>query len=150
MSTSGPSPYYDCILHPPDTGFEHTSPLLQGFFPELEKNQIVRRLRVARDRARTANGKCEGRKGYADSPEGRALVHKIRLLRRNPKRGPRPTWKQIADRLNREGIKTLDGNTWTLYRVQQTASSGGNRQSFGCRMRANERQTNRVPDQSPN
>jgi hypothetical protein len=66
-------------------------------------------------------GRCEGRKGYRDSEEGRAIVHRIRLLRRRPKRGPQPTWRQIADRLNAEGIKTLEGKEWSLYRVQQTA-----------------------------
>ena len=95
---------------------------IQGVFSELEKNQIVRRLRLARERAKAKRGKCEGRKGYADTEAGRAIVHKIRLLRRRPKVGPRLTWQQIADRLNAEGIKTLDGNEWTLFRVQQTAT----------------------------
>jgi site-specific DNA recombinase len=94
---------------------------IQGIFSELEKNQIVRRLRVARQKAKAERGKCEGRKGYTDTEAGRAIVHKIRLLRRRPKVGPRLTWKQIADRLNREGIRTLDGNEWTLHRVAQLA-----------------------------
>jgi site-specific DNA recombinase len=94
---------------------------IQGVFSELEKNQIVRRLRVARERIKATGRKCEGRPGYRDTEAGRAIVHKIRLLRRNPKVGRRLTWKQIADRLNKEGIKTLDGNEWSLYRVQQIA-----------------------------
>jgi site-specific DNA recombinase len=97
---------------------------IQGVFSELEKNQIVRRLRKGRDRARREQGRCEGRKGYADTEEGKAIIHKIRLLRRRPKRGPQLTWQQIADRLNAEGVKTMDGKDWTLYRVQQTAAAG--------------------------
>jgi site-specific DNA recombinase len=94
---------------------------IQGIFSELEKNQIVRRLRIARQKIKAQRGKCEGRKGYNDTEAGRAIVHRIRLLRRRPKAGPRLTWRQIADRLNSEGRMTLDGEQWTLHRVAQLA-----------------------------
>jgi hypothetical protein len=87
------------------------------------KKQVIHRLRKWRDRTRQELGRVEGRKGYADTEHGRAFVHKIRLLRRRPKRGPRLTWRQIADGLNAEGIKTLDGKEWTLYCMQQTATA---------------------------
>jgi DNA invertase Pin-like site-specific DNA recombinase len=96
---------------------------MMGAVAEYDKTMLVYKLKAARERARAKTGKCEGRKGYRDSEEGRAIIRKIRALRRKPKYGRRRTWQEIADRLNAEGVLTLDGNTWTLYRVQQTASA---------------------------
>jgi site-specific DNA recombinase len=94
---------------------------IQGVFSELEKNQIVRRLQKGRAKARAERGKCEGRKGYYDSEAGKALIRKIRMMRRRQRFGSPPTWKAIAEELNDEGVKTLEGAEWTLYRVQQIA-----------------------------
>lgn len=95
---------------------------IQGVFAELEKNQLVRRMRAARERVKAKGIKCEGRKGYADTEAGRAIVHRIRLLRRRPKVGCRLTWQQIADRFNAEGLRTFDGAEFTMYRVAQLAA----------------------------
>jgi DNA invertase Pin-like site-specific DNA recombinase len=94
---------------------------IMGAIAEYDKTMLVAKLKASRERSRAKHGKCEGRKGYADSEAGRAIVHKIHLLRRRPKVGPRLTWQQIADRLNAEGVTTLDGELWTLHRVAQTA-----------------------------
>lgn len=95
---------------------------VMGAVSEYDKAMLVAKLKAARDRARAKGKKVEGRKGYMDSEEGRAIVRRIRALRRRPKYGPRRTWREIAELLNAEGVPTLDGKEWTLYRVQQTVA----------------------------
>ena len=48
----------------------------------------------------------------------------IRILRCKHPHRKRRTWQQVADILNREVITTMEGRTWTLQRVQQTAKVG--------------------------
>jgi DNA invertase Pin-like site-specific DNA recombinase len=57
-----------------------------GAVAEFEKTTLVAKLAAARRRKRLANGKCEGRKGLAETnPE--AVVLAKRLARRKPKGG---------------------------------------------------------------
>ena len=91
-----------------------------GVWAEYEKVMLVLKLRAARERIKAKTGKCEGNKGYKDSPEGLAILDRINSLRRKPRNGRRLTWQQIADSLNQAGIKTLDGREWSFQRVQQT------------------------------
>ena len=43
---------------------------IAGAFHEDEKSRLVAKLRAARERKRTASGKCEGRKAWAEiNPE---------------------------------------------------------------------------------
>lgn len=87
---------------------------MQGVFAELEKNQLTRRLRKARDAKRTEEGRCEGRKTYGQTPEEKKVIERIRAMRRKRKNGtPGMTLQEICDRLNGEGIKTRLGKTWT-------------------------------------
>jgi DNA invertase Pin-like site-specific DNA recombinase len=92
---------------------------IQGIFAELEKNLLVKKLIASRERIRATGVKCGGRKGYRETEEGKAVLRKIRALRRKTKDGRRRTWQQIADILNAEGVKTMDGQPWTLYRCEQ-------------------------------
>lgn len=91
---------------------------IQGVFAELEKNLLVKKLRVARKAKAEETGKCEGRKSYQEAaPE---LVARIKTLYRKPRNGKRKTLQQIAELLNAEGSFTLDGKPWTrqnLHRV---------------------------------
>ncbi len=89
-----------------------------GATHEFDKSMVVAKLRAARDRKRAKTGRCEGRQGYSATEEGRTLVRHVKTLYRKPKYGRRPTLQQIADRLNEEGVKTLDGKRWTLHRVR--------------------------------
>ena len=95
-----------------------------GGIAEYEKSMLVLKLQAARERKKAISGKCEGRKGYHDTEQGQAIVKRIHVLRRKQKHHKRHTWQQIADVLNQEGTTTLDGNQWTLQRVQQTATAG--------------------------
>jgi DNA invertase Pin-like site-specific DNA recombinase len=93
---------------------------IMGSFAEFEKTMLVAKLKAARERIKQRDGKCEGRRGYQDSVEGREIISRIQQLRRKPRNGKRMTYQQIADQLNLEGITSLDGRQWTIARVQQT------------------------------
>lgn len=93
---------------------------MMGAVAEYDKKMLTSKLYAARKRKkRKYGGKCEGRKGYRDTEKGRAIIKKIIALRRKPGSGKRKTWQQVADCLNNAGVRTLNGNQWTLYRVQQ-------------------------------
>ena len=93
--------------------------LICGVFAQYDKKMLVSKLKASRDRMRTREGYCEGRRGYRDSEEGKALIRHIKALHRKPVYGRRRTLKEISEHLNKEGIKTLDGKQWSLFRVQQ-------------------------------
>jgi site-specific DNA recombinase len=96
---------------------------MQGVFAELEKSQLVRRLRKARDKASTEKkGRIEGRKAYGETPQEKKVIERIRAMRRTRRnRTPGMTLKEIADRLNSEGITTKDGKKWTPPQVFSVA-----------------------------
>jgi DNA invertase Pin-like site-specific DNA recombinase len=51
---------------------------IAGSFSQLEKARLVAKLKAARDRKREQEGKCEGRKGYAEKmPETVALAKEL-------------------------------------------------------------------------
>lgn len=89
-----------------------------GAIAEFDKSMLVAKLRASRERMRTREGHCEGRKGYNDTPEGRELIRHIKALRRGHKYGKRRTFLEIAEHLNKEGVTTLDHKQWSLFRVR--------------------------------
>ena len=91
---------------------------MQGIFSELEKNLLVKKLRVARERKRAVNGKCEGRKTYAErAPEVIAEVKKLRRKQKGIDR--RMSFSQIAEILNKKGFRNSTGNLF----IGKTVSS---------------------------
>ncbi len=97
---------------------------MQGIFSELEKNLLVKKLRIARDAKRIAIGKCEGRKGWFDVPEKRdLLVKSIKTYRKKPKGKDRMTFVEVAEVLNTKALTddnytTLSGGQWTGQQIQ--------------------------------
>jgi len=84
---------------------------MQGVFSELEKNLLVKKLRVARERKRAVNGKCEGRKSYSErAPE---VLQEVKALRRKKKGHSRRSFSQIAEILNNKGFRNSVGNIFT-------------------------------------
>ena len=82
-----------------------------GAIAEYDKTMTVMKLRAARERARVARGKCEGRKGYPEAaPE---IVQAIKAMRRKRKGARQMTCEAIAEELNRQGITTLTGRTFS-------------------------------------
>ena len=97
---------------------------MQGIFAELEKNLLVKKLRLARESKRKAAGKCEGRRGWNDLPDKRdAILAKIRALRRKPKLGKRLTFVEVANQLNQlakndDIYETITKRPWTGPMIQ--------------------------------
>lgn len=79
-----------------------------GALAEYDKSMLVMKLRVARERKKAREGRCEGRKPYGATPDEQAILRRMRAFRRHG-----CTYQQIADRLNREGIPTKDGGQWS-------------------------------------
>lgn len=84
---------------------------------DLHRVKAISLARATKQRIREAKGRCEGRHGYHDTPEGQALYEYVKLLRSRDDNGKQLTLQQVADRLNAEGVTTLTGHRWTLYRV---------------------------------
>lgn len=79
-----------------------------GAVSQFQKAMAVAQLRAARDRKRAANGKCEGRKSHAErNPEVVALARK---LRRKPRNGVRPSYREVAAVLAKQGHMSSSGN----------------------------------------
>jgi len=86
---------------------------IQGIFAELDKSLLVRKLRLSRERIRQEQGKCEGRKSYRDTTEGRIILNEIKKLRRKPIGKKRMTYEEIAEKLNVFGYKATNGEPFT-------------------------------------
>jgi DNA invertase Pin-like site-specific DNA recombinase len=97
---------------------------MQGIFAELEKNLLVKKLKVARECKRKSDGKCEGRKGWNDQPGKRdAVLDAIGNYRRKPKGKKRPTFNDVADEINRLALEdnlytTITGKEWNGPMIQ--------------------------------
>ena len=92
---------------------------IQGIFAELDKSMLVKKLRKSREAVRAAGKKCEGRKGYADHPEFKSILTKVRALRAKRAGRKRMTYAEVADRLNAEGLRTMTGREFNGNAVAQ-------------------------------
>jgi len=92
---------------------------LLGAVAEFDKSVTVLKLRAARERKRRQMGRCEGRKPYGHHPAERAIIAKIKALRRKPRGGPRLSFAKIADQLNTDGFTNRSGRPWSPVRVFQ-------------------------------
>lgn len=98
---------------------------IQGVFAELEKNQLVRRLKKGRERKLAATGRCDGRKPYGQTPEERKVIERIRAMRRTRRNGsPGMTMQEICDRLNTERIPTRLGKKWNPAQIHGILNRG--------------------------
>ncbi|MCB2189821.1 MAG: recombinase family protein [Deltaproteobacteria bacterium] len=93
---------------------------VQGVFAELEKNQLVRRLKKGRDKTRQLTGRCEGRRPFGETEDEQAVIRRIRAMRRKRRNGLKGmTLQAIADRLNSEGVPTKDGLHWRPVQIHR-------------------------------
>jgi DNA invertase Pin-like site-specific DNA recombinase len=88
-----------------------------GAVSEFDKAMIVAKLKGARDRVRRTQGKCEGRKAYAEREGGQELVAMARQLRGNPAGGRPQSLRTIAAELARRGYVTPSGRTYSASAV---------------------------------
>jgi len=83
-----------------------------GAVAQFDKNVVVRKLRVARERKRLKDGRCEGRKPYGSLPGEKAILDRITTLRRKPRHGKRMSYQKIANALNADGLLTRSDKPW--------------------------------------
>jgi len=88
-----------------------------GAVSEFDKAMIVAKLKGARDRARRARGKCEGRKSYAERAGGEELVSVAGQLRANPAGGRPLSLRKVAAGLAERGYVTPSGCPYSASAV---------------------------------
>lgn len=81
---------------------------MQGVFAQLEKSNLVIKLRVARDRKSTHGKRCEGRKPFGTRPDEQKVLARMKALASDGL-----DHNQIADRLNAEHKPTRTGKLWS-------------------------------------
>lgn len=95
-----------------------------GAVAEFEKNVIVLKLRAARERKRARGERVEGRKPYPHDDRERAVLARMRQLRRKPAKGRPLSIAAVAAQLNAEGHRNRAGRDWSaqmVHHVLQTA-----------------------------
>ncbi len=88
-----------------------------GAVSEFDKAMVVAKLKGARDRARRARGKCEGRKSYAERVGGEELISVARQLRANPHGGRPMSLRKVAAGLAERGYVTPSGLPYSASAV---------------------------------
>jgi site-specific DNA recombinase len=103
---------------------------IQGVFAELDKNQIVRKLRNGRDKARIENkksgirtlrgaGKCEGRKSHRETDPQLVKAAK-KLLKWSERSGrKKPSLREAAQGLFELGYMTASGRPFSAAQIQR-------------------------------
>lgn len=87
-----------------------------GAVAEFDKAMTVAKLKGARDRARSARGKCEGRKSYAEREGGQELIALARQLHHNPNGRPH-SLRAVAAALSERGHTTPSGKHYSASAV---------------------------------
>lgn len=75
-------------------------------------DELVERLRAARERKRSTTGRCEGVRPFGEHPGEAEIVAYIKQLRRKKRGAARLSFARIAERLNAEGVPTRHGGPW--------------------------------------
>lgn len=88
-----------------------------GAVSEFEKSVLVLKLRAARDRKRGRGERVEGVKPFGFFPGERAIIERMRALRRKPRKGAALSFAEVAAALNAEGIPTRSGKPWAAQTV---------------------------------
>jgi len=86
-----------------------------GAVSQFEKTSLVRKLRHARDRIRTKNGRCEGRKPVPPN----VVAEARRIARVSPKTHKRRSLREIATELAALGFCAPSGRVYHPYSVKR-------------------------------
>jgi DNA invertase Pin-like site-specific DNA recombinase len=92
-----------------------------GAVHQLDKSNLVLKLRAARQRKKAETGRCEGRKPYGTKAGEAGVLARIEALSASDIGN-----EKIARTLNAEGIKTRSGGKWfgsTLYNILKKAET---------------------------
>jgi DNA invertase Pin-like site-specific DNA recombinase len=91
-----------------------------GAIAQFEKAQLVTKLRVARERVRDRQGRCEGRKPVPDN----VIAEARRLARKSPKTGSRRSLREIAAELASLGHVGVSGKPYGAESVKRMITRG--------------------------
>jgi len=80
---------------------------IMGAVAQLDKSNIVAKLRGARMRKRAKEGHCEGRKPFGHREGERAAIERMKALR-----AAGMGFDRIAAQLNADGVQTRTGGRW--------------------------------------
>ena len=94
-----------------------------GAVAEFEKNVLVLKLRAARERKRSRGERVEGVKPYGHLPAERAVIERMRQLRRKTPKTRRLSVAAIAAQLNAEGHRNRAGREWSPQMVHHVLRS---------------------------
>jgi hypothetical protein len=87
-----------------------------GAIAQFEKSSLVAKLKAARDRKRAKEGKCGGRKSYAEGePEVVALAKEL---------SEHLSYRKIAAELARRGHLTANAKPYVTSAIQAMIESG--------------------------
>jgi hypothetical protein len=78
-----------------------------GAVHQLDKSNLVLKLRAARQRKKATTGRCEGRKPFGSHEGEQAVLKRMRSLHASG-----GNWETIAGTLNGEGIVTRSNGKW--------------------------------------
>lgn len=93
-----------------------------GLVSEFQKDDLVAKLREARYRKRKQNGKCEGRKGYAET-QPQLLKDLKRLYRRNLTTKKRRSLRDLSWELTRIAYAARNGTPISLGHISRLLKS---------------------------
>lgn len=91
-----------------------SSPRLIMLKDTLIENQLVLKLRGARQRKRAKTGRCEGRKPFGHYEGEQAVILRMRELRASGL-----TLAKVAEQMNAEGVPTRARGRWHAMAVQR-------------------------------
>ncbi len=116
---------------------------IQGVFAELDKSQLVSKLKRGREKAKKERGKGQGRKHYGETSEQeRAIMKRITYMRRLSRgQKKRMSFQRIANVLNAEGIKTRLGKKWTASGVKHVIDRNWIKQEKGVSITSHKNST---------
>jgi DNA invertase Pin-like site-specific DNA recombinase len=89
---------------------------IMGAIAEYDRRMVVLKLRGARQRMRTREGRCEGAKPYGARPGESETLQRIQTMR-----AAGSSFQAIASALNAEGIAPRRGVQWHPYAVARIA-----------------------------
>ena len=95
-----------------------------GAVAEFDKAMTVAKLKGARERKRRIQGKCEGRKSYAEREGGQELVALARQLRANSNGRPH-SLRKVASELADRGYRTTRGVAYSASAVLSMLEQAG-------------------------
>jgi DNA invertase Pin-like site-specific DNA recombinase len=93
---------------------------LMGAVAQYDKSQIVAKLRGARMRKRSKDGRCEGRKPYGFYEGEAGVIDRMKALR-----GEGLGFDRIAAQMNAEGIETRTRGRWHGVMVNRILGAQG-------------------------